>query len=150
MLALARHNVQTAGLDERIRLKRADAKQLPFTDGSFTAVTSNSIVHHIPAPGVVLAEMFRVLAPGGLLFVRDLLRPADEATLRAVVNLYSAGANEHARQMFADSLHAALSLGEVQQLVAELGLDRAGVRQTTDRHWTWAAWKAVARCKRIC
>ena len=43
--------------------------------------------------------------------------------------------------MFADSLHAALTLDEVRALVAALGFDPAGVRQTTDRHWTWAARK---------
>ena len=41
---------------------------------TFGAVMSNSIVHHIPEPASVLAEMVRVAAPGGLLFVRDLLR----------------------------------------------------------------------------
>jgi ubiquinone/menaquinone biosynthesis C-methylase UbiE len=150
MLALAQRNVLAAGLHERVRLERADAKRLPYADGAFAAIISNSIIHHIPEPITVLAEMVRVLAPGGLLFVRDLLRPGDEPTLRGLVDTYAAGANEHARQMFADSLHAALSLEEMRQLVAGLGLDPAGVRQTTDRHWTWVAWKAVASCKHIC
>jgi hypothetical protein len=87
--------------------------------------------------------MVRVVAPGGTLFVRDLLRPADEAELQRLVGLYAAGANEHQRQMFADSLHAALRLDEVRALVAGLGSDPAGVRQTTDRHWTWAAVRPV-------
>ncbi len=121
MLALAKQNVDAAGLHEHIRLERADAKQLPFADDGFAAVMSNSIVHHIPEPIRVLAEMVRVLAPGGLLFVRDLLRPADEPTLHGLVDMYAAGANEHARQMFADSLHAALSLEEMSGLVAGLG-----------------------------
>ena len=98
---------------------------------------SNSIVHHIPEPATVLAEMVRVTAPGGVLFVRDLLRPDDEATLRRLVELHAAGANAHQQQMFADSLHAALTLAEVRDLVATLGFDPVEVRQTTDRHWTW-------------
>jgi ubiquinone/menaquinone biosynthesis C-methylase UbiE len=150
MLALAKRNVDSAGLHERVRLERADAKRLPFADDAFAAVISNSIVHHIPEPITVFAEMVRVLVPGGLLFVRDLLRPADQPTLRGLVDVYAAGASEHARQMFADSLHAALSLEEMRELVAELGLDSTRVRQTTDRHWTWVAWKAVASCKHIC
>ncbi len=144
MLALAKRNVDAAGLHERVRLERADAKRLPFADDAFAAVISNSIVHHIPEPITVLAEMVRVLAPDGLLFVRDLLRPTDESTLRGLMDVYAAGASEHARQMFADSLHAALSLEEMLELVAGLGFDPAGVRQTTDRHWTWVAWKAGA------
>jgi ubiquinone/menaquinone biosynthesis C-methylase UbiE len=139
MLAVARENVRRAGLGGRIALERCDAKRLPFGDGSFAAVMSNSIVHHIARPEAVLAEMVRVVRPGGLLFVRDLLRPDDGATLGRLVDLHAAGANAHQRQMFADSLHAALTLAEVRGLVAGLGFDPATVSQTTDRHWTWAA-----------
>ncbi len=141
MLAVGRANVERANLVGRIRLERCDAKRLPFGDGEFRAVISNSIVHHVPEPGAALAEMVRVAAPGAALFVRDLLRPGDEATLRNLVDLHAAGANEHQRQMFADSLHAALTLPEVRALVASLGMGPGGVRQTTDRHWTWAARK---------
>jgi ubiquinone/menaquinone biosynthesis C-methylase UbiE len=137
MLRVGRNNARRAGLEGRIRLEHCDAKRLPHADGSFGAVISNSIVHHIPQPRAVLAEMVRVLAPGSVLFVRDLLRPDDEAALGRLVDLHAAGANDHQRQMFADSLRAALSLDEVRALVAGLGYDPAGVRQTTDRHWTW-------------
>ena len=51
--------------------------------------------------------------------------------------VYAADANAHQRQMFADSLHAALNLAEVRGLVSALGFDPATVQQTTDRHWTW-------------
>ena len=139
MLALARENVHRAGLDRRVEVRRCDAKQLPFVGSSFGAVISNSIVHHIPEPGRVLAEMVRVAAAGGRLFVRDLLRPGDEAQLRHLVAAYAGDANDHQRQMFADSLHAALTLDEVRDLVAGLGYPADGVRQTTDRHWTWTA-----------
>src|SRR4051794_16680849 len=103
MLEVAAANVRRAGLEGRVRLQRHDAKRLPYPDGAFGAVMSNSIVHHIPEPGAVLAEMVRVLAPGGTLFVRDLLRPADEATLLRLVDLHAAGANGHQREMFAAS-----------------------------------------------
>src|SRR5579885_199517 len=139
MLRVGRENVRRAGLEGRLHLQRCDAKAMPFADGSFAAVISNSIVHHIPEPARALAEMVRAAAPGGVLFVRDLLRPADEATLTHLVDTYAAGANAHQRQMFADSLRAALTLEEVRGLVAALGFDPETVRQTTDRHWTWAA-----------
>jgi ubiquinone/menaquinone biosynthesis C-methylase UbiE len=139
MLHVGRDNVRRAGFADRLRLERVDAKAMPFAVASFGAVISNSIVHHIPEPGKVLAEMVRVLQPGGVLFVRDLLRPPDEATLRHLVASYAGEANAHQQQMFADSLHAALTLAEIRERVRALGFDQETVRQTTDRHWTWQA-----------
>jgi ubiquinone/menaquinone biosynthesis C-methylase UbiE len=141
MLELGRDNVRRAGLAERIRLELCDAKRLPFADGTFDAVVSNSIVHHIPEPAAVLREMVRVVKPRGALFVRDLARPPDEATLQRLVAQYAGDANDHQRQMFADSLHAALTLEEIADRVAALGFPRSGPRLTSDRHWTWTALK---------
>lgn len=141
MLRVGRDNVRRAGLEERLRLERCDAKNLPYAPATFGAVISNSIVHHIPEPGAVLAEMVRVVKSGGCLFIRDLLRPATAADLRLLVATYAGDATAHQQQMFDDSLHAALSLAEIQGLVAQVGFDPSGVRQTTDRHWTWWAKK---------
>ena len=138
MLALAETNVLRAGLARHIRLERIDANHLPYPSHCFAAVMSNSIVHHIPDPQLVLAEACRVLQPGGLLFVRDLLRPENDSQVRWLVETYAAGANDHQRQLFEASLRAALSLDEVSSLVARLGYDPGGVRQTSNRHWTWS------------
>jgi ubiquinone/menaquinone biosynthesis C-methylase UbiE len=141
MLAVARENVAAARAEDVIELRQADGKALPFADGEFGAVMSNSIVHHIPNPRPVLREAVRVTRPGGLLFFRDLMRPADQATLRRLVDLYAAGANDLQRQLFADSLHAALTLDEVRAIVREIGFEPDTVRATSDRHWTWVAQK---------
>jgi ubiquinone/menaquinone biosynthesis C-methylase UbiE len=139
MLAVGRGNVRRAGLADRVTLQCCDAKAMPFAAGTFAAIMSNSIVHHIPEPGRVLAEIVRVAGGGATLFVRDLLRPTDEDTLARLVAVYAGDANAHQRQMFADSLRAALTLAEIRDLVAALGYDPTAVRQTTDRHWTWSA-----------
>jgi ubiquinone/menaquinone biosynthesis C-methylase UbiE len=139
MLEVGRRNLDKAGLTERIELKLCDAKHMPFADHSFDAVMSNSIVHHIPEPFAVLAEMARVVKPGGSIFVRDLLRPKDAAALVSFVKTYAGDANAHQQKMFGESLHAALTLEEVRAMVTRLGFDAATVQQTSDRHWTWAA-----------
>lgn len=139
MLALARRNVDHAGLSHRIRLARVDAKGLPYHPGAFAAVISNSIIHHIPDPAGCFAQMHTACAEGGNLFVRDLLRPADQAELDRLVALYAANANPHQRALFAASLHAALTLDEVRDLVGRLGYRPETVTQTSDRHWTWSA-----------
>lgn len=141
MLDLARGNVEIAGLTSQIMLDRVDGKQLPYDDGRFAAVMSNSIVHHIPEPLPVLQEAWRVLSPGGLIFLRDLLRPSDDAEVKRLVDAYAGDATPHQRQLFEDSLRAALSLEEIRSLVAAMGLEAGAVQQTTDRHWTWTARK---------
>jgi ubiquinone/menaquinone biosynthesis C-methylase UbiE len=139
MLELARYNIEVNGMTERIQLALIDAKKLPFADAMFDVVMSNSIVHHIPEPMYVIREAVRVAKPGGLLFFRDLLRPETGEQLQQLVASYTRGANEHQQRMFAESLHAALSLGEIRRLVASLGFAADGVEQTSDRHWTWSA-----------
>lgn len=136
MLRVARRNVAAAGLTGSIALERVDAKSMPFADATFDAVISNSIIHHIPEPLSVFREMKRVVRPGGILLVRDLLRPADPSTLERIVRQYAGPANPHQQAMFRDSLNAALTLSEVQHLLAEVGLPQDAVQQTTDRHWT--------------
>jgi ubiquinone/menaquinone biosynthesis C-methylase UbiE len=141
MLVVGRKNVAHAGLGDRLTLECVDGKQMPYADAAFRGVISNSIIHHIPRPEAVFAEMVRVVAKGGVLFVRDLLRPDDEAALRHLVETYAGDANAHQQQMFGDSLHAALSLDEVRAMVSSLGFAPQSVTQTTDRHWTWTAHK---------
>lgn len=144
MLRIAQCNVDRAALGHRIRLLREDAKRLNLDDASYDAVMSNSIVHHIPDPLVALKEMVRIVRPGGVLFVRDLLRPATEAELQALVATYAAQANAHQRQMFRDSLHAALTVAEMRSLAERCGLPAHCVRQTSDRHWTLCARRPAA------
>jgi ubiquinone/menaquinone biosynthesis C-methylase UbiE len=141
MLDLARGNVEMASLMSQIMLDRVDGKGLPYADGRFSAVISNSIAHHIPEPLAVLQEAWRVLAADGLIFIRDLLRPEDDATVQRLVDTYAAGATAHQRQLFDDSLRAALSLDEIRQLVRAVGASPHDIQQTSDRHWTWSTRK---------
>jgi ubiquinone/menaquinone biosynthesis C-methylase UbiE len=148
MLALAKTNVASAGFADRIELQQIDAKALPFKTGCFDVVVSNSIVHHVPEPMQSLREAVRVTKPSGLLFFRDLLRPDSEATLQRLVQTYAGSENAHSRQMFDDSLHAALSLDEIRGFVTQLGFLAESVQQTTDRHWTWIGkkWGRLPAC----
>src|SRR5690606_29634117 len=112
MLDLAKGNIEVAGFRERILLDRGDGKQLPYADERFRAVVSNTIVHHLADPRPALSEAQRVLVPGGLILVRDLLRPATDDDVRRLVQCHAAEATPHQRQLFDDSLRAALTLEE--------------------------------------
>jgi ubiquinone/menaquinone biosynthesis C-methylase UbiE len=59
----------------------ADARRLPFADGEFDLVTSSKATHHIPEWEDALAEMCRVLRPGGHLVYADLALPRPLARL---------------------------------------------------------------------
>jgi len=150
MLALAERNVASAELGGRIRLARMDAKSTPWAEGAFDAVMSNSIVHHIPEPRQVLAEVWRLVRRGGVLFVRDLERPGDAARVAELVSTYAPipdaapevrARHERQRGLFEASLRAALTADEVRGLVAPLGIPGDAVRSTSDRHWTLARVK---------
>lgn len=60
-----------------VELVEADATALPFERGSFDLVCTARALHHVPRPELVLAEMNRVLRPGGTMLVIDQLAPID-------------------------------------------------------------------------
>ena len=67
MIARARaYLAQDGRADGRISLMVADASHLPFTDGSFEACFDFGALHHIPAWRRAVAEVARVLKPGGV------------------------------------------------------------------------------------
>jgi ubiquinone/menaquinone biosynthesis C-methylase UbiE len=140
MLNLARYNLEIHGVREQVQVSQVDAKQMPFATEMFDVVISNSIVHHIPEPARVIAECVRVLRPGGLMFIRDLMRPQTEEQVRHFVQQYTGQENPHSQQMFGDSLRAALTLEEIRQLVVAAGAPASSVQATSDRHWTWS-WR---------
>jgi SAM-dependent methyltransferase len=49
----------------RVGAVRGDALRLPFEDGAFDRVIASEVLEHIPADHVAMAELARVLRPGG-------------------------------------------------------------------------------------
>ena len=70
-----------------IRCVLADAQELPFEDASFDLVFSNLMLQWLAPPDTALAEMRRVLKPGGLL----LLSSFGPETLRELRKAWEAG-----------------------------------------------------------
>jgi phosphatidylethanolamine/phosphatidyl-N-methylethanolamine N-methyltransferase len=65
MLDIARKRVADRKLDQVESLQEMDAGNLAFEDGSFDAATAMFVVSVVPDPDRVLAEMVRVVRPGG-------------------------------------------------------------------------------------
>jgi|CXWL01.1.fsa_nt_gi SAM-dependent methyltransferase len=63
LLERARENARIAGVD--VEWHEGDAEQLPFPDASFDVVLSQFGHIFAPRPDVTIAEMLRVLKPGG-------------------------------------------------------------------------------------
>ena len=65
MLRRGRVNVASAGLGGRIALVAGRAEQLPFPDASFDALTFTYLLRYVDDPRATLAELARVVKPGG-------------------------------------------------------------------------------------
>ncbi len=63
---------------------QASATDLPHPDGSIDAVVVVDAFHHFPEPERCLEEMVRVLAPGGVLVLKEFDRSARRGRLLAV------------------------------------------------------------------
>jgi ubiquinone/menaquinone biosynthesis C-methylase UbiE len=72
---------------ERVALAKADARRLPFADGSFDKAFSIDVLEHFPRDVIdaYLAETARVLRPGGRLLVFS--NTSDPSSLQPVVDL---------------------------------------------------------------
>lgn len=138
MLDIAVQNVDLASFRPQIQLAQIDAKDTGYETGMFDAVISNSIIHHIPEPAVVIEEMLRTTREDGVIFVRDLMRPASAEEVTSLVETYAGEESDYCRRLFGESLHASLSLDEMRELVSSFDVCPETVSATSDRHWTWA------------
>lgn len=70
-LRMAFLNARAAKVDSRILFHLADATMLPFDEGHFNLVTMVNVLHHAGQVDGMLAEVSRVLQPGGRFVVAD-------------------------------------------------------------------------------
>jgi SAM-dependent methyltransferase len=89
MLALARANAAKAGAGN-VEFRQGQIEDLPLPDASVDVVISNCVINLSTDKTAVLAEMFRVLVPGGRIGITDVvaedhLAPADRAAAGSYV-----------------------------------------------------------------
>ncbi len=90
MLAVARANAERAGATN-VEFRKGVIESLPLEDASVDVVISNCVINLSPDKTAVLAEAFRVLAPGGR------VRVADVVAEEPLTDTERAGLGEHAR-----------------------------------------------------
>ncbi len=76
MVEEAERRAREEGIDN-VSFALGDATALDFADASFDGAITRLSLHHIPAPGRVVAEMARVVRPGGWVAVSDLAADSD-------------------------------------------------------------------------
>src|SRR5919198_2867263 len=88
MLAVARER-----LDGRVELVEASAESLPFPDGAFEHLTVTYLLRYVDDPAATLAELARVVRPGGIVASLEfgvpagIARPGWEAYVRTALPL---------------------------------------------------------------
>ena len=120
MLALARANAAKAGATN-VEFLEGEIEDVPLPDASVDAVISNCVINLSVDKPAVLAEMFRVLVPGGRIGITDVvaedhMSPADRA---------AAGS-------YAGCIAGALSRAEYLDGLAAAGFADASVTFTTE------------------
>lgn len=75
MLEVGRKKMKDRGYDQKIDLQLADSENLPFTENKFDAVIVAFGVRDFENLEKGLAEMLRVLKPGGRMVVLEFSKP---------------------------------------------------------------------------
>jgi demethylmenaquinone methyltransferase/2-methoxy-6-polyprenyl-1,4-benzoquinol methylase len=87
MLARGREKIDAKGLSDQVSLVKGDCEDLPFKNERFDAVTVAFGVRNFGDLDAGLAEMYRVLNPGGRLVVLEFTRPK-RFPVKNVFNIY--------------------------------------------------------------
>jgi SAM-dependent methyltransferase len=111
----------------------ADVTDLPFEDDQFDAVFANGLIEHLPVPGDGVAELTRVLRPGGIIGLRSpdwgmaLLHP-DSDGLRDSIALRNRWQRSRGGHPEAGRL--------LRGLLTDAGFDEVVAGSTADSHGT--------------
>ncbi len=134
----ARAAAKNAGV-ENARFESASIYALPFADDTFDAAFSHAVMQHLSDPLAALAELHRVLKPGGVIGVADadlsgsLIHPSSPALDRSfelMIRLrhVSGGTSDAGRR-----LRSLLADAGFARTAASVIADADGARETTAR-----------------
>ncbi|HLC44235.1 MAG: hypothetical protein A2722_02855 [Candidatus Doudnabacteria bacterium RIFCSPHIGHO2_01_FULL_50_11] len=86
------------------RVEVGDSQHLPFPDGSFDTVVSLSLLHHLSDPKQGIAEVARILKPGGLAIFEDVVKTALSVVPRYFLNRKSSHFSHEHKNFFKSEL----------------------------------------------
>lgn len=100
MLDAARENLREF---ENVELRHADGLALPLPDESLDVVFANMYLHHCPDPLGAIAEMARLLRPGGRLVITDLDAHAHEWLKTEMADVWQGFEREQIRSWYREA-----------------------------------------------
>jgi ubiquinone/menaquinone biosynthesis C-methylase UbiE/DNA-binding transcriptional ArsR family regulator len=96
MLQAAKKRV--VGFDN-IDLRRGQLEELPIDDGRLDAATLMLVLHHVPEPDQAIAEVARVLKPGGRVVIVDMLPHDRESYRQQMGHVWLGFSSEHLERL---------------------------------------------------
>jgi ubiquinone/menaquinone biosynthesis C-methylase UbiE/DNA-binding transcriptional ArsR family regulator len=100
MLQAARKRL--SGLDN-IELRRGELEALPIDDGRLDAATLMLVLHHVPEPERALADVARVLKPGGRVLIVDMVPHDREQYRQQMGHVWLGFSDDYVRRMLSDA-----------------------------------------------
>jgi ArsR family transcriptional regulator len=88
---------------DNIDLRRGDLEALPIDEARLDAATLMLVLHHLPEPGCALAEVARVLQPGGRLLIVDMLPHDRESYRQQMGHVWLGFSDDHLDHMLSDA-----------------------------------------------
>ena len=88
---------------DNVDLRRGELEALPVDDARLDAATLMLVLHHVPEPERALADVARVLKPGGRLVAVDMLPHDRESYRQQMGHVWLGFADGHMRQMLTDA-----------------------------------------------
>jgi ArsR family transcriptional regulator len=94
---------------DNVDLRRGELEGLPIDDARIDAATLMLVLHHVPEPEKALAEVARVLKPGGRVILVDMLPHDRESYRQQMGHVWLGFSEEGTRRMLNDA-----GLGEIR------------------------------------
>jgi 2-polyprenyl-3-methyl-5-hydroxy-6-metoxy-1,4-benzoquinol methylase len=135
MLQRAAEAIAAANMQDHVQLRLSYLPDDGLESAAYDAVTSNSLLHHLPNPATLWSTVREVARPGAAVTVMDLRRPESDARARDLVDQYADGAPDILREDFYHSLRAAYTPDEIAAQLSAAGLDHLQIELPSDRHW---------------
>ncbi|MDP6101688.1 MAG: ubiquinone/menaquinone biosynthesis methyltransferase [Dehalococcoidia bacterium] len=134
MLRFAQSKTKRRGLSHRVEWMLGDAQSLPFTNDHFLYITIGFGLRNFANKEAALAEIFRVIRPGGRVVVLDIVPLAGGGILQRLLRAYFRGVvprlgtfvagNNEAYKYLPDSVDSYLTPQELSIMMENAGLQR--------------------------